>query len=445
MPDRSGHRTATALAWSTLAGGAVLMLAVWWWGTPDGIGPGTGGAFTAAGQLTGLVGGYLLLAEVALMARTPWLEQRVGTDRISSWHRALGEYTVILLLTHAVLLIVGSTLSTDTSLLRATSTMVFDLPEVLPATIATGLLICIGALSVRSLRAKVSYETWHGTHLLAYLAVFLGFQHQIEIGSQLSETTPRTIWIGVHVAVGVAALWWRVLAPLVLYLRHEFRVVAVIPEGPRTFSIVIGGTRLDRLRAEPGQFFRWRFLTAGRWWQAHPFSLSAAPHPDGLRITVKVLGDHTADLARLRPGTPVFVEGPYGAITPSRFGGRRLLLIGGGVGITPLRALLDAVGPVPDGHQPHAAVIQRVNSHDELLFPQEFAVLARDRRVELHPLVGPPQRIRLDGARLRALVPDIADRDVVICGPPAMVSSTVAGLREAGVPNRRVHIEQFSF
>ena len=85
----------------------------------------------------------------------------------------------------------------------------------------------------------------------------------------------------------------------------------------------ITGRHLDELRAEAGQFFRWRFLTRDHWWQSHPYSLSAPPTDRLLRITVKALGDHSHDLADLRPGTRVFAEGPYGALTSAAAPGAR--------------------------------------------------------------------------------------------------------------------------
>ncbi len=71
-------------------------------------------------------------------------------------------------------------------------------------------------------------------------------------------------------------------------------------EAPGVVSVEIGGVALDRFGARAGQFFSWRFLTRDRWWEAHPFSLSAAPDPRRLRITVKGVGDYTERLRALR-------------------------------------------------------------------------------------------------------------------------------------------------
>ena len=138
-------------------------------------------------------------------------------------------------------------------------------------------------------------------------------------------------------------LWFRVWRPVVLALRHRLRVHEVVRETDGVVSIYVKGRRLELLGAEAGQCFRWRFLTRRIWWQAHPFSLSAAPTSQMLRLTVKAVGDHTHALQRLLPGVHVIAEGPYGALTGVQRTRRRVLLVGGGIGITPLRALLEAL------------------------------------------------------------------------------------------------------
>ena len=108
---------------------------------------------------------------------------------------------------------------------------------------------------------------------------------------------------------------YRVVKPLANMARHRFVVVGTVSEGPGLTSVYVSGQRLWELEAEAGQFFMWRFLTRDGWWQAHPFSLSAAPNGRWLRLTAKTLGDHSGGLAALRPGTRVMLEGPYGSFT----------------------------------------------------------------------------------------------------------------------------------
>jgi ferredoxin-NADP reductase len=140
---------------------------------------------------------------------------------------------------------------------------------------------------------------------------------------------------------------YRVVAPLENTWRHRLRVEAVVPEADGVVSVIMRGAHLDELGAEAGQFFRWRFLTAATWRTAHPFSLSAPPARDHLRITVKALGDGSALVHSVRAGTLVLAEGPSGALTARRRTRPSVLLIAGGVGITPMRALFETL---PIGH-----------------------------------------------------------------------------------------------
>jgi ferredoxin-NADP reductase len=323
---------------------------------------------------------------------------------------------------------------------------VLDEPDVLMATVGLALLVGVGWLSARAVRRRLAYETWYYLHLYAYLAVLLAFAHQLAVGAQFTDDRiARVAWSGAHLAVAVCLLTFRVGGPLRLALRHRMRVAAVRREAPGVVSVYVTGRDLESLRAEAGQFFRWRFLTAGRWWQTHPFSLSAAPNGRFLRLTVKASGDHSGGLGRLRPGARVLAEGPCGAFTATSRRRRGVLLLAGGVGVAPLRALLEALPAGPG----RVDLIYRASTPDEVLFPHELAGIARARRAIVHYLLGP--RVgshpagQLAADRLRSLVPDLPGREVFICGPPGMVDVARRELHRAGVPRRRIHAERFDF
>jgi len=128
-------------------------------------------------------------------------------------------------------------------------------------------------------------------------------------------------------------IWWRRHACRSGRARpgHGLRVERIVAEAPGVVSVEISGTRLEQLQVRPGQFFCWRFLTSDRWWESHPFSLSAPPDGRRLRITVKDLGDYTAALRSIPPGTRVLAEGPYGSFTADARRRPRVALIAGGI------------------------------------------------------------------------------------------------------------------
>ncbi len=166
----------------------------------------------------------------------------------------------------------------------------------------------------------------------------------------MANPAPGSSWAALYIAVVGALclvpLRWRRSAQA---LRHQLRVVSVVRESPGAVSVLVTGQHLDELRAEPGQFFRWRFLTRGpvvgvatrtRCRRRRARDACASPS--------RISGTTARALARLQPGTRVIAEGPYGALTARRRTQRRVLLIAAGVGITPLRALFEthpAPGP----------------------------------------------------------------------------------------------------
>jgi predicted ferric reductase len=428
--------------------GAVAVLGVWWTDTLAGSLRGTGDYLVAAGRVSGLLGAYLLLVLVALMARIPWLDNRVGSDVTARYHRALGEYTVILLGAHAALVILGYGLQAGTDPVSETVTVELSYPDVLMATCALSLLIMVGVMSARAVRRSVAYESWYFVHLYVYLAMALAFAHEFAVGADFSGSARnRVLWSAAHIAVLATLVVFRFLVPVSRSLRHTMRVAAVVAEGPDAVSIYLTGRGLDRLGAEAGQFLRWRFLARGFWWESHPYSLSAPPTDNTLRITVKELGEGSGRLGRLRTGTRVWFEGPYGAFTARRSriraGGRhRILLIAGGAGITPIRALYETL----PGAGQDVILLYRASRPEDLLFWQELGAIARRRGFGLYPVLGTRAEHGhdpLDAQTLLRLVPDTARRDVYVCGPPGLVDTLTRQLRQAGVARRRIHLEAF--
>jgi ferredoxin-NADP reductase len=274
-----------------------------------------------------------------------------------------------------------------------------------------------------------------------YLGLFLAFFHQIETGASfVGHPFARMWWIGLWGGTLAAMITFRVALPLSRSLRHRLRVVAVEPAGEAMWAITMEGRRLSRLPIGGGQFIQWRFLSPGLWWQAHPYSISATPDDRHLRITVKLVGDHSAALADIPLGTRVAFEGPYGVFTADSSGSDKVLLIGAGVGGTPIRAMLDDLPFRTD-----VVVILRGSTVDDLVHREEFHHLIDRRQGRLYELIGSRHEVRLDSEDLYSIVPDIADRDVYVCGPDPFTDSVVAAAAGAGVPDRYIHRETFSF
>ncbi|MGI8760229.1 MAG: ferredoxin reductase family protein [Jatrophihabitantaceae bacterium] len=435
-------RVAPGVALAVIGAGALAVLALWWQDTATV--RGLGDWLTNAGRITGLLAGYAVVVLLALMARMPALERGVGTDRLARWHAMGGRYTVSLAVAHTVLIIWGYAVSAHTGLIAQSVTLVTSYPDVLMATVALGLLVGVGVASARAARRRLQYETWHAIHLYTYLAIALAFSHQFSTGADFRfDARTRWLWSAMYVLVAALLLWYRFLTPLRAALRHRLQVVGVRPESADVVSVYVAGRHLDELRAEPGQFFRWRFLTRELWWAANPYSLSEPPRADLLRLTAKVRGGHSAALRQLRPGTKVIAEGPSGSFTAAHRRNRKVLLLAGGVGITPLRTLFETLPGAPGD----VTLLYRANAADDLVLRAELDRIAEQRGARVHYLLGAPRRgaaDHLSAQRLQRLVPGLSSHDVFLCGPEPMMDVARAALQQAGVPRRHIHHESFT-
>jgi predicted ferric reductase len=431
--------------WCAIAVGAVVTVGMWIRHGEVAAASGPGGVAIAVGQLTALIGTYAVLVQLLLMSRIAWLEHGIGLDRLAVVHRWLGFTLVWLLTAHIAFTTIGWAGLQGISLWQETHDLIFNTPDILMAWIGFALLIAVAVTSVRAARRRLKRQTWYFIHLYAYLAVALAFAHQLAVGNDFrGDAAARAWWVALYLLVFGAILWWRVLAPLRLSRRHRLRVHTVTNEAPGVVSIVVSGRGLNQLGAQPGQFFLWRFLTRHGWWQAHPFSLSAAPTERYLRITVKELGDYTARLPKLKRGTPVVIEGPFGTFTSARRTRSGALFVAGGIGITPLRALLDTVKP-----DDNVVLLYRVIRNEDVVFAAELKRFAEEKGVKVFVItgseIGDHNTDQLSVANLQRAVPDAASRDCFVCGPPALVDAIRHRLQRLGVPRRQIHFERFEF
>ena len=417
-----------------------VILTVWFRhnGLAD-LGRGAIPAATSLTALTGIAASFAGLAGLALAGRPLAIEHRYGLDRVFIWHRILGETMAVLIGLHVVAGVFAWGLDTGFG------AAIIDLTgrESYMALAFVGALI-IGAVtitSLRSIRRQMSYETWYFVHLLAYAGFAISFSHEIVWGELFSDDAfSRWMWIALHIGVGVMLIrgrWGRFVAAAV----RPMRIAETNKLNDNATELRLAGGALHKMVGDAGQFVIVRPLAKGLWWQAHPFSLSAAPTTDGLKISVKALGDGSAAIGRLPVGTRVVVEGPFGACTPRAIEDRKVLFIVGGIGVTPVKAMLERLDR---RNQP--IVLYRASRHDDLIYANELRGMAKALGGELMTLVGPTATLAVkdpfSGKVLRRAIPDLSERVALLCGPERLLWAGRAGLREAGVASEDIHFEQ---
>ena len=405
------------------------------------------GQFLAWGRLAGMLAAFGALFQIVLVGRTRWVESAFGPDRLSRLHHVVGFALLAAILAHPVLVTLGRAGFSGDSFGAQLLDIVRNEEDVAGAAVAVGIMLSAVAFSVAVLVRRMRYEWWHATHLTLYAAVALAFGHQLALGNDLNRSGWfRAYWIGLYAFVAANLLWFRLLRPLRDWRRHRFRVERLVAEAGDVTSVHIAGRALERFRARAGQFVIVRFLAPGFRWEAHPFSISAEPDGRGLRLSIKALGDYTRRVPRLPVGTAAIIDGPHGAFTAERCRGDKALLVAGGIGITPLRALAAELA----GRGADLVLLYGNRSRDGIVFEKELAgLVASTGRLRVEHVLSADQSWtgesgNIDRERIARMVPDLLERDVFLCGPPRMMKSVRSALRELGVSGARVYYERFA-
>ncbi|MFV0428570.1 MAG: ferric reductase-like transmembrane domain-containing protein [Arachnia sp.] len=437
-----------------IAAWLVVAIPLGFWLASGGLQTMTGsgaGLLQGAGILSGLAATSAMIIMLWLSARVGFIDRTIGHDRALEIHKSLGQWTFGGLLLHGGYLIVGYAMADRLSLVDEFVSL-WGVGDFVFAVVAIGLLALVAVSSIVSAQRSLGHEVWHAIHLTTYAAILLALPHQFSMGALFSAGPARWSWLGLWAATLFVMLAWRVFLPLFASLEHRVRVASVTWETHDTVSIDLTGRNIAKLGAQAGQFFHWRFLQPGLWWHQHPFSLSMAPQGDHLRVTVRALGKGTHRLATtLKPGTRVMFEGPYGIFSESARTAPDVVLVGFGIGVAPVRALLEETGFEPG----HATVIIRASSDAEVAHLKELRAWCQARGAALRVITGHRGRdadgtaswlpARYCHLTLADLAGPLDEADVYLCGPESATTAVVAEAKRAGVAEHRIHHEAFAW
>jgi predicted ferric reductase len=424
----------------------IIILSFWFLSAQGLLLQGFSETLIALGRLAGLLATYMILVQFFLVGRNPLLEGLFGLDTLTRIHHQYGKISVTLLVLHFVFLIYGYSGLTGNSTQTQFLGFVRDANNILPAVVGLFIFVLVAGLSMYIVRSKLKYEVWYTIHLLVYIAIFLSILHQFSLGGTLnSHSIFYLYWILLYVFVFLSHIFFRFAKPLWLFHKHAFKVSTLKRESPTAVSISIAGKNLNKFPIKAGQFMFFRFLAKGFWQEAHPFSLSCAPGGKNLRITVRELGDFTRKIESMPVGTNIIIEGPYGVFTNSQKLSSKILLIAGGIGITPLRALAEEMGD----EKKDIILLYANKTSEDIVFKKELEILEKKYSLRVvHVLSkdneGKEEGGYIDEEKIRRLVPEIQGRDIFICGPVAMMSTLIPVLMGLGVNSERIHFEKFS-
>jgi predicted ferric reductase len=312
------------------------------------------------------------------------------------------------------------------------------------------LLVTI-AVSRWRLRIRLNYELWHVTHgVLAFVVTGAALLHTRLVGNYMARGTWKsvawTVWIVVFMALLAYVRVWKPM----WRLRRPWLIADVIEQPGDVVSLELRPERHRGMRFRAGQF-AWISISGVPFtFTEHPFSLSSSSaRRDHVEFTIKALGDFTSRLAGVR-GRRAWLEGPFGNFGIGWDSAEHLVLIAGGIGVTPIMSILRTMVDVGDTRP--TTLVYGNKTWDTTVFVDEIETMQDrlDLRV-VHVVEQPPPD--WDGptgfisqALLEASLPaDKAGVQCYVCGPPLMMAATEKALIGAGVPPRQIHAELFTF
>lgn len=185
------------------------------------------------------------------------------------------------------------------------------------------------------------YERWLVLHRVIGLLFLAGAAHAATEPGTIADFEPLRTWIVVLLLAGGAAWLYRIVLFARLGPRYPYRVETAAVRGSNIIDLVMRPVS-RRMMYEPGTFVFLRIPSlGGHDKELHPFSISSSPVDRELRVSIRMIADFTKRLPALGRGDAVEVFGPFGGFTSHRFAPfRRLVFIGGGIGITPFLGML---------------------------------------------------------------------------------------------------------
>lgn len=422
-------------------GNLIVILSFWWLNSGPLLTSGdTGSMLIALGRVLGLLVEFMILVQLMLIGRVRFIEQLFGFDKLNRIHRTLGIYIVCTLIFHPTLLILGYAISGNVSLISQFFDFIYNWEDVFKAFLGFLILLTAVGISISIIRKKLKYETWYFSHLFIYLAIILFFGHQVNT-AESSDQRFYYYWYTLNFIIFGLVICYRFVRPLFLAFRYTFEVEKVVQENALITSVYITGNNIASYKFQAGQYVHVTFLTKGMWY-THPFSLSAAPNGKHLRLSIKSSGDFTSNILSLKPGTKMIIDGPFGIFTEKSAKTQKFLFIAAGIGITPIYAMIESMVP----KKTDMVLLYGNRNLSEAAFIPDLQKL----EVKMHTFLSQEQLDtyeygRIDQEKILRLVPDVAERDVYVCGPAEMIENTVISLKALGVPPQQIHFERFGY
>lgn len=398
--------------------------------------------FAAAGKIAGLWAATLIMTQFAFSARFKILDKIFGIDRLMLCHKFLGPSALTLAVLHPFLLY-----HSTSYVLGALRWEIW--PQLLGAITLT-ILVIVVSTSLFRVFLNLDYRYWRTIHQLVFAAVLLAAVHSLTLGSELKSRTPRIAWLLAISAYAVVFIWVKFLKPRSLK-KNPYVVTEVSPLNHNVVNLKLKPVKTSLFEYLPGQFAFLRLFRKGFKTEEHPFTISSSPaNREYISFTIKNSGDFTSTIGQTKIGDEAAVEAPLGRFSCTLYTeAENLVLIAGGIGITPLLSMLRYIAQT-DNQKRVTLIWANRTIHDTFL-PDEFAEIRRAMpNLKIHHIMSKqPDYPGLKGHLNETILKDLLGPvslgvSVFVCGPPMMMESAICSLRKIGLRKKQIHAENFA-
>lgn len=310
--------------------------------------------------------------------------------------------------------------------------------------IALALFVLIWITSAIA-HSRLSYRWWKKIHLVNYLALPLVLIHSKGIGVEIGGGGIWTYYWWIITILLTGFFFYRILFRLGLF-RYKYVVTSVEKITQDVTKIFLQPVDLNKkLVPSPGQFV---YIQTGLKEEIHPFTLS---HFDDekLAISAKNSGPFSKSIQNIAVGKMVYLDGPYGIFTYQLYNSNLpVVLIAGGIGITPFLKLIEHIG---NGWDKPVWLFYANKTEDDIAYREYIEGISKVGRnfnvvnVISHQsgFIGEKGFISTELLQ-KYLDTDMSKFNFAICGSPAMLHSIRKNLIIHGVPKSQIDYELFT-
>jgi predicted ferric reductase len=391
----------------------------------------------------GFIGFAQMSLQLGLIARFERMSRPLGIDLIMQYHRHLGILAFLVVLAHPLVLVIER--PAYLQLLNPFGGTAASRAGV----VSVILLLLLVVTSIWRRPLRLSYEAWRIAHaLLGIAAILLALRHIHLLGIYANAPWKLALLVVWTLVLIGLIIWLRLIKPFTLR-RRPWKIAAVRPEAPTTWTLELEPVGHDGLRFAPGQF-GWLKIGVSPWSSdEHPFSFSSsAETPGRLELGIKELGDFTSGIGQLAAGTPVYIDGPHGSFSTDFQEADSYLFVAGGIGISPILSMLRTLADRGDT-RPHV-LVYACSRWERTAFREELQRLEQRLQLELVYVLEYPHEGwdgptgYVTGGILAPHVRKAGEQHVFICGPDPMMTAVEDALLERGIPDRKIHMERFN-